>query len=200
MGPAVSVSETEEREPDLRVLMVAYQAGELAAFDKLYGLLAPKLRGYLSSLTWNPSLAEDLLQETFLQIHRSRRTYMPGRPVRPWAFAIARHVFLMDRRRAARRSKFESGHLDELPEIPVPPSIEQLGTRTDVRKALARLADDGREAVLLHHVWGFSFGEIGALLGIREGTAKLRAYRAINTLREMLSRETANEGGLHDSR
>ena len=54
--------------------------------------------------------------------------------------------------------------------------------------------------LLLHHVWGFSFGEIGAMLGIREGTAKLRAYRAINTLREMLSRETASEGGTHDSR
>ncbi len=194
------MSEATVRDPDLRVLMVAYQAGELAAFDKLYALLAPRLRGYLCSLTWNPSLAEDLLQETFLQIHRSRRTYMPLRPVRPWAFAIARHVFLMDRRAAARRSKFETGQLDELPEIPVPPAIEQLGTRDDLRKALARLADDRREAVLLHHVWGFSFGELGAMLGIREGTAKLRAYRAINTLREMLSTETASKGGSHDSR
>ncbi len=194
------MSEATERDPDLRVLMVAYQAGELAAFDKLYALLAPKLRGYLSSLTWNPSLAEDLLQETFLQIHRSRRTYMPLRPVQPWAFAIARHVFLMDRRATARRAKFESGHLDELPEIPVPPAMEQLGTRADVRKALALLSDDGREAVLLHHVWGFSFGEIGAMLGIREGTAKLRAFRAINTLRAMLAKETASKGDSRDSR
>ena len=194
------VSEARERDPGLSELMIAYQAGELAAFEKLYALLTPRLRGYLCSLTWNPSLAEDLLQETFLQIHRSRRTYMPGRPVRPWAFAIARHVFLMDRRAAARRSKFETGQLDELPEIPVPPAIEQLGTQADLRKALARLTDDRREAVLLHHVWGFSFGEIGAMLGIREGTAKLRAYRAINTLREILSRETASEGGTHDAR
>ena len=198
MGPIVS--EATEREPDLRLLMVAYQAGELTAFDKLYAVLAPRLRGYLSSLTWNPSLAEDLLQETFLQIHRSRRTYMPLRPVPPWAFAIARHVFLMDRRARARRAKFETGQLDELPEIPVPPAMEQLGTQGDVRKALALLGDDGREAVLLHHVWGFSFGEIGAMLGIREGTAKLRAYRAINMLRETLSRGTASEGGTHDSR
>ena len=198
MGPIVS--EATEREPDLRLLMVAYQAGELAAFDKLYAVLAPRLRGYLSSLTWNPSLAEDLLQETFLQIHRSRRTYMPLRPVPPWAFAIARHVFLMDRRARARRAKFETGQLDELPEIPVPPAMEQLGTQGDVRKALALLGDDGREAVLLHHVWGFSFGEIGAMLGIREGTAKLRAYRAINMLQETLSRGTASEGGTHDSR
>jgi RNA polymerase sigma-70 factor (ECF subfamily) len=78
--------------------------------------------------------------------------------------------------------------------------MAQLGTQADVQKALALLTDDRREAVLLHHVWGFSFREIGAMLGIREGTAKLRAYRAINTLREMLSRKTAAEGAPHDAR
>lgn len=196
----LDVSEPTMTDPDLRALMIAYQAGELTAFDQLYAALAPKLRGYLSSLTWNPALAEDLLQETFLQIHRSRRTYMFPRPVQPWAFAIARHVFLMDRRATARRSRFESGELDELPEIPVPPAIEQLGTREDVNKALSQLAADRREAVLLHHVWGFSFGEIGAMLGIREGTAKLRAYRAISALRDALSRGSPGDGGTRDSR
>ena len=48
------MSEATVRDPDVRVLMVAYQAGELAAFDKLYALLAPKLRGYLSSLNLEP--------------------------------------------------------------------------------------------------------------------------------------------------
>ncbi len=194
------VSEATGRDSELSACMIAYQRGELSAFEQLYSELAPKLRGYLSWLTWNPMLAEDLLQETFLQIHRSRRTYVPPRPVQPWAFAIARHVFLMERRASARRAKFETGQLEQLPEIPVPPAIEQLGTRAAICNALARLGDDRREAVLLHHVWGFSFGEIGAMLGIREGTAKLRAYRAINALRDMLSSETPSGGGSHDSR
>ena len=42
-----------------------------------------------------------------MQIHRSRRTYEPGRPVTPWVFAIARHVYLMKRRSAGRRVRFE---------------------------------------------------------------------------------------------
>jgi len=168
-------------------LMVAYQGGELTAFDELYRKLAPKLRGYLSSLTWDPVLAEDLLQETFLQIHRSRHTYLPPRPVQPWAFAIARHVFLMERRQRTRRRRLESDPIGELPEIPVPAVMAKLGTKSDVRRALAGLAADRREAVLLHHVWGFSFGEIGAMLGIREGTAKLRAHRAVTALRDSLS-------------
>ena len=54
-----------------------------------------------------PTLADDLLQETFMQIHRSRRTYEPGRPVTPWIYAIARHVYLMKRRSAGRRIRFE---------------------------------------------------------------------------------------------
>jgi DNA-directed RNA polymerase specialized sigma24 family protein len=49
-----------------------------------------------------------------------------------------------------------------------------------------RLPSDGREALLLHHVWGFSFVEIGGLLGIRGGTAKLRAHRALTALRSLL--------------
>ena len=43
--------------------------------------------------------------------------------------------------------------------------------------------------MLLHHVWGFSFGEIGAMLGIREGAAKLRAHRALQALRENVTRD-----------
>ncbi len=190
---AAIVSESAPIEPELSELMVAYQAGRLEAFDALYAKLAPKLRGFLSSFTYNASLTQDLLQETFLQIHRSRHTYAPPRPVRPWAFAIARHVYLMHRRASARRHRVETSAFEELPEVPVPPAMEQLGSHRDVWNALAELSDDRREAVLLHHVWGFTFGEIGAMLGIREGTAKLRAHRALGALRTLLA--SPDEGG-----
>lgn len=175
--------------PDLAGRMVAYQRGELSAFESIYRALAPRLRGYLVSLTRNAAIAEDLLQESFLQLHRSRHTYVPGRAVAPWAFSIARHVFLMDRRARARRSRVETPALEALPDIPVPPAVEKLATTRLVQEALAELNDDRREAVLLHHVFGFTFGEIGALLGIREGTAKLRAHRALHALRESLTRK-----------
>ncbi len=196
---AAIVSGTAPIEPELSELMMAYQAGRLEAFDALYAKLAPKLRGYLSSHTYNASLTEDLLQETFLQIHRSRHTYAPPRPVRPWVFAIARHVYLMHRRASARRYSVETAAPGELPEVPVPPAMEQLGSHRDVWRALAELSDDRREAVLLHHVWGFTFGEIGAMLGIRAGTAKLRAHRAISALRTLLASPDAR-GGARDPR
>ena len=83
--------------------MGKYQQGELAAFERFYALLAPRLRQYLTSLTLNAGTAEDLLQEAFLQIHRARHTYRPPNPVAPWAFAIARNVYRMDRRSTGRR-------------------------------------------------------------------------------------------------
>jgi RNA polymerase sigma-70 factor (ECF subfamily) len=166
--------------------MVSYQAGTLDAFEKLYYGLKPRLFQYLLSLTFEPSRAEDLLQETFLQLHRSRRTYQPRRPVMPWAFAVARHVFLMDRRAGKRRYQHEVGELAELPDFPVPAEVEQLADREMIREALDRVSETKREALLLHHVWGFSFAEIGALLGIRKGTAKLRAHRGMQNLRQEL--------------
>lgn len=166
--------------------MADYQDGHLEAFEELYRSLAPKLRGYLNSLTWNANHSEDLLQECFLQVHRSRHTYIRSRPVEPWIFAIARYVFLMDRRARLRRHRLEASTGDNLPEVPIPAEVETLGPRDEVHKALRQLGQDGREALLLHHVWGMSFGEIGRLLGIREGTAKLRAYRSLKTLRQIL--------------
>lgn len=175
--------------------MVAYQGGDFAAFEELYRRLAPKLRGYLSALTWRASATEDLLQEAFLQMHRSRRSYLPGRPVVPWAFAVARHVYLMHRRDLARRSKHEEPSGDGVPDLPVPPAVESLATREAVLLALRELAQEGREALLLHHVWGFSFGEIGSLLGIREVTARVRTHRAISTLRKLLAAENPRGNG-----
>ena len=86
---------------------MAYQGGDGAAFEMLYSRLAPQLGGYLRALCRDAARAEDLLQEAFLQVHRSRRTYLPPRPVKPWIYAIARNVFLMSRRAAGRRARHE---------------------------------------------------------------------------------------------
>ncbi|MEM7584297.1 MAG: RNA polymerase sigma factor [Acidobacteriota bacterium] len=174
---------------ELSAWMVAYQAGEIAAFERLYERLAPKIRKYLISLTLNVPRAEDLLQETFLQIHRSRRTYHPPRPVAPWAFGVARHVYLMDCRAWARRRRLEAEPGEDLPDLPVPAVGEGVADRDWVRKAVGGLPEDRREPLLLHHVWGFSFKEIAGILGIREGAAKVRAHRARKQLQDLLEEE-----------
>jgi RNA polymerase sigma-70 factor (ECF subfamily) len=177
-------------EREVSELMAAYQQGDLAAFDQLYRQLAPRLQRYLAMLTRSTSRAEDLVQETFLNLHRARRTYLPGRPVVPWAFAIARHMYLMDRRRRARGQDREVvPPANAVPKIPVPPEAEGLADRDALQRALGRLPPDQLEAVTLHHVWGFSFREIGATLGVSSVTARVRAFRGMARLRQLLSRE-----------
>lgn len=181
------MSELGGTEEGLADLMVAYQSGDIRAFETLYGALSGQLLGYLHALARDHTRAEDMLQETFLQLHRARATYQPGRPVKPWVYAIARNVFLMHRRAAARRGRHEVLAEEELPDLPVAAEVESLADRDLLRRALAQLSENRREALLLHHFMGLSFREVGAVLGISEGAAKVRAHRATARLREMLA-------------
>jgi RNA polymerase sigma-70 factor, ECF subfamily len=70
--------------------------------------------------------------------------------------------------------------------VPVPAAVEHLADRLAVRAAIGRVSADRREAMLLHHIWGFSFREIGAIQGVTESAAKLRSSRGIADLRRIL--------------
>ena len=174
----------DQAERELGALMEGYLAGRIEAFDGLYAALAGRLRGYLMAQCRDAALADDLLQDTFLQMHRSRHTYEPGRPVTPWVFAIARHVFLMKRRSTGRRLRFEERLAADVTagEI-VRDDVKAVVEKDEVRRALGQLPADQREALLLHHVQGWSFAEIAARLGIRVNAAKTRAFRGMKKMK-----------------
>jgi RNA polymerase sigma-70 factor (ECF subfamily) len=167
--------------------MQAYLDGEIEAFDALYGAFAGRLRGYLLAQCRDATLADDLLQETFMQIHRSRRTYQPGRPVTPWIYAIARHVYLMKRRSSGRRARFEDGLAADARSNDVPhDALAAIVDGDEIRRALREVPADQRQALLMHHVEGWSFVEIASRLGIRVNAAKTRAFRGMKKMREQL--------------
>jgi RNA polymerase sigma-70 factor (ECF subfamily) len=179
--------------------MVRYQSGSLEAFQELYAQLAPAARRYLSHLAGAPEIADDLLQETFLQMHRSRSAYNPNYPVRPWVFGLARNVFLMNRRTARQWAKLHESR-DDLPESPVLPEADRLGSRDEIRRSMAHVPPDQAEALLLHHQWGFSFEEIAGMLGISAAAARARASRGMAVLRAaLISLQSAQAApcGLH---
>ena len=118
-----------------------------------------------------------------MQIHRSRRTYEPGRPVTPWIFAIARHVFLMKRRTAGRRLRFEERSRPTRFRRRAARRSAALVDKDEVRRALDQVPADQRQALLLHHVEGWSFVEIAARLGIRVNAAKTRAFRGMKKMK-----------------
>ncbi len=179
-------SSRDDQAQALSTLMAAYQAGDERAFEGLYEELSGPVGAFLRSLTRSVSRADDLLQETFFHVHRARQTYDPNRSAKAWVYAIAHNVFLMSCRSEKRRGRHEELADDDLPDVPVPAEAEALATKDAVRKALARLSVDRREAVILHHVQGLSFQEVGAVLGITTMAAKLRSHRAMGKLREIL--------------
>ena len=194
----VNEFEVTSRMPDevrLRALMVGYQSGDLAAFDQLYVLVAPHVRRFLRRKIDDPERVSDLVQETFLQMHRARHTYNPEYPLMPWVRAIARHVWLMHRRAAARRplvyEDVEQVHLTTRADE------DAYADKATLRAALRTLSPERRQPVLWHHVWGFSFREIAEHLGIRTDAAKLRSSRGIADLRSRL-RAMDSAGKTHE--
>jgi RNA polymerase sigma factor (sigma-70 family) len=176
---------TDERHADgaeLVELLVAYQAGRLEAFERFYARLAGDLGRYFAAMVPAGSAASDLVQDTFLEIHRSRRTYLPPLPVRPWVFGIARHVLGRHRKAAARRAHEHPLDVNGEPAGAAAPAIDPL----DLSAALAKLPAARRQSWVLHHVHGWSFEEIAGRLEIGIGAAKLRSSRAMKALRATL--------------
>lgn len=176
--------DSQSEEARLTELMQGYQRGEAASFQALYSLVSGELKRYFAYLSGDAHRAEDCLQECFMQIHRVRHTFHPARPFRPWAYAIARNVYFMDRRSSMRRQRHEY----RFPESDwyMPKENNGLAHREDLDKVLAGLPLEYREALVLHHAFGFSFKEIGAMTGTRAGTAKARSFRALKQLRKEL--------------
>src|SRR4051794_7816205 len=94
-------------EDSLDQAMDRYAEGEAAAFAVLYAGLEAKLRAFLTRLTGAPSVADDLLQETFMRVHRARGGFERGGAVVPWAYAIARNAWLDYVRMAKVRAKIQ---------------------------------------------------------------------------------------------
>jgi RNA polymerase sigma-70 factor (ECF subfamily) len=175
-----------ESDQELRGLMIRYQGGSLEAFQEIYTQLAPGVRRYLLHLAGGSEVADDLLQETFLQMHRSRAAYNPKYAVKPWVFGLARNVFLMNRRAARQWAKVHESR-EDLPDYPVLPEADRLGSQDEIRRGIAHLHPDQAEALLLHHEWGFSFEEIAGMLGISAAAARARASRGKADLRVALN-------------
>jgi len=171
--------------------MVQYQEGSLEAFRELYAHLASDLRRYVRFLTRGSDAADDLLQETFLQLHRSRAAYNPAYAVRPWIFGLARNVCLLNRRAMRRWANIHAVGGD-LPDVPVPAEVERLADADAIRQCLAELPADHAEALTLHHVWGFSFDEIAGMLGVSAVAARARASRGMARLRAELERRSSS--------
>jgi RNA polymerase sigma-70 factor (ECF subfamily) len=176
-------------------LMQRYCDGDASAFRELYALVAPRLLGYLLKMARSRALADDLLQQTFLKVHRARAAYVRGADPLPWIYAIAHRTFI-DEARKAKRTKVVVGDGDELPEAqaglsgaPVEADDQGGGDPDQIKAALdalAALPEQQREAVVLTKLDGKSVAEAAEIAGTTVGAMKVRAHRGYEALRKLL--------------
>jgi RNA polymerase sigma-70 factor, ECF subfamily len=179
----------------LNALMARYGKGDDSAFEPLYRLLAPRLYRFCMRLAPRRTDADDLLQETFLRLHRGRATYLAGANALHWAFAIARSASL-DRLRYWQRRPEAVGVAND---VAVENQLEAHdGYRPDfeliardlrevVKGVLRMMSEKNRVAYILLREEGLSVKEAARVLGTNANVVKQRAHRAYEQLREAIS-------------
>ncbi|HWB81221.1 MAG TPA: RNA polymerase sigma factor [Nannocystaceae bacterium] len=172
-------------EPSDEELMAAYVAGDRSAFERLFERWSPRLRRSFVRAGMRPDESGDLIQQTFLQLHRARNDFRPGSPLRPWIFTIALNLKRQYMRRLGRKP--EAPLDDEGPEPAAPQADPDAGfVGAKVRAALAELPEAQREVIVLHWFEGLSFREVAQIVGATQTAVKVRAHRGYAKLRARL--------------
>lgn len=183
---------------DDAALMLRYRDGDVAAFEMLYRRHNDSLYRYLLRLSRHPQTAEDLFQEAWGKIIRSRGNYRPTAKFSTYLFRVAHNCFIDHVRRSRR-------HVDPGNTAPEPRTepadepdarAELLLARGRMEAALLTLPDEQRDAFLLHEEGGLSVDDIALVTGVNRETAKSRLRYAAGKLRAAMAKsaEPADEG------
>jgi RNA polymerase sigma factor (sigma-70 family) len=154
-------------------------------FEQLYAEHAEGLLGFLAYRTGDRALAEDLLADTFERVLKARRGFDRRRgSEKTWVYSIALnrlrdHIRRQDaERRAIERSGPATERLDD--------GLDEIGRRSDLMAALARLSGEEREAVALRYGADLTVPELAQVTGEPLTTVEGRVYRALRKLRDLL--------------
>jgi RNA polymerase sigma-70 factor (ECF subfamily) len=180
-------------------LLERFRRGQREAFGFLVRRYERELYGYLRRYVGDGALAEDVFQNTFLQLYTKIGKYEPGRPVRPWLYTIATHQAIDALRRQGRhqilsldqkreeQADGETNTLSALLETRGPGPLEHANGQERqqlVRASVERLPEFLRQVVLLAYYQGLKYREIADILDIPVGTVKSRLHAALVKLQE----------------
>jgi RNA polymerase sigma-70 factor (ECF subfamily) len=171
-----------DTQENLETLMALYQLGDLDAATALINSISPKLYRFFAAQAISRLVADDLLQETWLRIHKVRHTYRLGEPAIAWFYAIARHVRVDHYRRVMRTTIRER----EIEEVATTAEAASPAGRSDGLEALlAPLLPGEREVLEMLKVEGLSLEEVARATSSTVGSVKQKAHRAYKKLRDI---------------
>lgn len=169
--------------PTERDLVRAAQRGSRDAFGGLVHLHRERAYAVARAIVTTHEDAEDAVQEGFLNAFRALNRFRPDQPFGAWLHRIvANAAFDLARRRKVRTTET----LQDSVALPFRDPAEADELRRRLSEGLALLTDRQRAVIVLHDVEGFTHGEIGAMLGMPEGTARSDLHHARSTLRRAL--------------
>lgn len=196
-------SATGDLDEDAR-LMQAVRGGDDHAFAELHRRHAARLLRHLEHMVRDLAVAEELLQDAFLRVHRARDRWTPQARVTTWLYTIATNLALNELRRPRRRRPHQSS--DAADDFGPPIALDSRAPRVDdvtharrvgrwLQDALSTLPERQRDALLLAAVDGLSYTEVAARLGTTEKSVKALVHRARVALMERMPAPEATEEG-----
>ena len=177
-------------------LMVRVRDGDTISYELLLDRHRGPVIHFLFRMVLNQAVAEELAQEVFLRVYRSRATYEPSAKFTTWLFRIATHLAL-NYIRDTKKEKGQQSLDEEVAEGNVRqvadrgPNVEQFMVRDarleEVRCAVALLPVKQRAAVMMHKYEELEYSQIAQVLGCSDSAVKSLLFRAYETLRARLS-------------
>lgn len=158
----------------------------------------PGLRAFGMSLAARPDRADDLVQETLMKAWKHRESFEAGTNLRAWLYTILRNEFYSQLRKRRREVEDADGAYSS--KVATPGEQESHLDMADMRRALAQLPDDQREAITLVGALGFSYQEAAGICGTAIGTAKSRVSRAREKLATLLSADQVPASAIDDAK
>jgi RNA polymerase sigma-70 factor (ECF subfamily) len=174
-------------------LLLRYTQGDTASFEEIIGRYRRELYNFLTRFLGDPALAEDVFQETFLQVHLSAGGFDVTRRLRPWLFTIAANKARDAMRTRTRRSAAQldaeisksdddtARFVDLMPSnIPQPSeTIQNRETSASVQKIVQQMPENLRSVLLLSYFHELPYKEIADILDVPLGTVKSRLHVAV---------------------
>jgi RNA polymerase sigma-70 factor (ECF subfamily) len=182
---------------DDAVLMGRIRDGDHGAVESLVRRYQNELVGFFYNQCWDQGIAEELAQDTFVNLYRARERWVPTAKVRTYLYRIAHNLWIDHSRRRRRlvsldQEDEDGGSLVDGLAAPRDASVQGDPGRNErirdrVQDALSRLGAGHREVFLLANNQAMRYHEISEVLGIPEGTVKSRMHHAVRVLREALA-------------
>ncbi len=177
--------------------MLRVRDGDTASFGMLLDRHRVPVIHFVYRMIQNQAIAEELAQEVFLRVYRSRATYEPTAKFTTWLFRITTHLalnWIRDQKNERRQQSLDS----EAPEGTAPlqvadlgPNVEQSMLRSarleEIRAAISALPEKQQAAVMMHKYEEMDYSQIAGVLGCSESAVKSLLFRAYESLRARLA-------------